>query len=145
MSGGDRQLLAEQCLEYRARPSGAGLAIVVDDVACKKLLAAFSLYPLPEWRRPRRRMPLDIKERWLWLWEGYEGGSMAPLFLDDLAPIAGISSQVAFGKWPSLMISRLVYPDGWLSPDAETLLRAHVVQQLPKPPPPAKTPTPKKG
>jgi hypothetical protein len=133
--------IAELCVPYRAAQRVEGLALIADRIEAKKLLAAFTLFPLPAWRRPRTRMPEDGRERWIWLWSGYEGGPMQPRFLDGLASVAGISAEAAYRVWPALMTSRVLYPDGTLSDDAQILLRAHVMRSLPPAP---KTPTPPK-
>lgn len=127
--------IAELCLPYRNAADGAvGVALIADRVEARKLLAAFKLFPLPLWRRPRTKMPEDGRERWLWLWSGYEGGPMQPRFLDGLANVAGISAESAYRVWPSLMTSRVLYPDGTLSDDGMILLQAHVMRSLPAPP-----------
>lgn len=110
-----------------------GTALVSDRLEAKKLLAAFALYPLPKWSRPKMKMPDDGRERWLWFWAGYKGGPNAPLFLDGLAIVAGISSETAYRVWPSLMASRVLFPDGTLSEEGQILLQAHVMRSLPKP------------
>lgn len=126
--------IAELCGAFKRAADPIGLSLVADRVEAKKLLAAFSLYPIPPWRRPRSKMPEDGRERWLWLWSGYVGGPIRPTFLDGLATVAGISAETAYRVWPSLMASRVLYPDGTLSDDARMLLQAHVVRTLPKPP-----------
>lgn len=109
-----------------------GMTLVADDLVGKKLLAAFRLLPLPRWRKPRGDMPDDARAAWVWLWSGYAGGPFEPEFLHDLAQAAGVASEVAFRRWPSLMASRLVEPTGRLTEEALTLLRAFVAQQFPK-------------
>lgn len=137
--------IAELCELYKRDDRSLGVALIADRVEAKKLLAAFALYPIPPWRRPRMKMPEDGRERWLWLWSGYAGGPMQPLFLDGLANVAGISGETAYRVWPSLMASRLIYPDGTLSGDAQMLLAAHVMRSLPKPPAAPKQPAYRKG
>jgi hypothetical protein len=138
--------VAELCMVYKTADHGFGAALVIDSLPAKKLLCAYALFPLPPWRRPRSRMPEDGRERWMWLWSGFDGGPTAPTFLDGLASAAGISVEAAYRVWPSLMISRVIYPDGTLSDHGQALLQAHVVGRLPKPPPASRQPaSPKKG
>ena len=120
--------LSELCEPFKADKvrSQVGLAIVADDPPARKLLAAFVLYPLPPWRRPRRRRPTDERELWFWLWEGFENGPLEPTFLDELAVAAGISSQVAYDRWPGLITARAVMPDGTINPEAAELLQSFV-------------------
>lgn len=127
--------LAELCMVFKTTSQGLGLALVSDRVESKKLLAAFALYPLPPWRRPRKPMPEDGRERWLWLWSGFEGGPMQPTFLDGIAAVAGINAETAYRVWPSIMASRILFPDGTISDEGMALLQAHVMRSLPKPPP----------
>ena len=127
--------IAELCQTYKGDQRNIGVALVAGRSECLKLLAAFSLSPLPPWRRPRLKMPEDGRERWLWLWSGFPGGPTAPEFLDALAVVAGISSETAYRVWPSLMASRCMFPDGTLSDEAQMLLQAHVFRSLSKPPP----------
>lgn len=138
--------LAELCAPYRASTGGLGLALVVDDDLAKKLLATWTLFALPRWRKPRRSMPDDLRERWLWIWSGFDGGPDQPSFLEELARAAAVPEQSAFNRWPALCASRLVLPDGTISDDAERIVRAYVVDKLPKPPrqPAAPKPEPKK-
>lgn len=132
--------IAELCEPYKRDQLARGVALVAGRPECIKLLAAFSLFPLPAWRHPRSSMPEDGRQRWLWLWSGYVGGSMRPVFLDSVWTVAGISSATAYRVWPSLMVSRVLYPDGTLSDEAGALLQAHVVKSLPRPLPEPRTP-----
>lgn len=126
--------VAELCMVFKRDDQALGVSLIADRVEALKLLAAFSLYPLSQWRRPKKKMPEDGRERWLWLWSGYEGGPLAPTFLDSLASVAGISAETAYRVWPSLMASRVIFPDGTLSDEARVLLQARVMRSLPKPP-----------
>lgn len=128
-----RASIGELCAPYKREGDTIGLAIVADDTAAKKLIAVFSLAPLPEWRKPASRMPADDRERWLWLWAGFAGGPHTPEFLDGLAAMARIPPQTAYNLWPAIMISRLVFPDGDLSEQARAILRAFVASNLPRP------------
>lgn len=128
--------VAELCLPYRhSKQPPIGVSLIADRTEALKMLAAFALYPLPKWIRPKSKMPDDGRERWVWLWSGYRGGPNAPEFLDELAVVAGISVETAYRVWPSLMASRVLFPDGTLSEDGQLLLQARVVRSLPKPPP----------
>jgi hypothetical protein len=127
--------IAELCEPFKRDKLARGVALVAGRPECIKLLTAFALFPLPVWRAPRSRMPDDGRQRWLWLWSGYDGGPMRPRFLDSVWTVAGISSATAYRVWPSLMVSRVLYPDGTLSDEAQALLQAHIVKSLPRPPP----------
>jgi hypothetical protein len=125
--------LDELLLDYKNAEGVLGTAIVADSPAALKLLAAFTLFPLPAWRRPRTKMPTDARARWRWLWAGFEGDEDAPDFLVALAAAASVPAQTAFNLWPAIVASRLVFPDGSISQDAAALVRAHVVKHLPRP------------
>ena len=120
-----RLSLSDLCDPYRAAPEPIG-AVLLDRVETKKLLAAFALSPLPPWRRPRAKMPDDHRERWVWLWCGFDGGPYEPTFLDATADAAGVSAQTAYALWPQILASRLLYPDGTISQVARDLLSAHI-------------------
>lgn len=137
--------LAELCKPYRGGTGGLGLALVVDDDLAKKLLATWTLLALPRWRKPRSVMPEDLRERWTWIWSGFAGGPDQPDFLEELARAAGVPEQSAFNRWPALCASRLVLPDGTISPDAESIVRAFVVSKIPKPPRQPAAPQPKQS
>lgn len=111
-----------------------GAVLVADDRIALKLLASFRLVALPVWREPRSAMPADANGMWRWMWSGYTKGPDAPTFLERLAAAAGVSEQVAYRRWPAIMASRLVYPDGQLSDIARSLLMAFVASTLPKMP-----------
>lgn len=123
--------LAELLKDYRAGEV-LGTAIVADDPIALKLLAAFTLAPLPAWKKPRKRRPSDPRDLWLWLWTGFAGGPEEPVFLETLARRAAVPAQAAYNRWPSLMSSRLVFPDGTIASDATALVRAFIVRNLPK-------------
>lgn len=120
---------------YRyAKSPPIGVSLIADRPEALKMLAAFALHPLPTWIRPKKKLPEDGRERWLWLWSGYRGGPSAPEFLDELAVIAGVSVETAYRVWPSLMASRVIFPDGTMSDEGSTLLQAKLVRSLPKQP-----------
>lgn len=124
--------VAELCEAYKADKRATGVALIADRKEALRLLAAFSLYPLPPWRRPRLAMPDDPRERWLWLWAGYDGGPMKPKFLDGMAGVAGINAETAYRVWPAIMTSRVLFPDGTISDEGTNLLQAHVTRSLNK-------------
>ena len=126
--------LVEMLQPFRGDTEQTGLAIVADRAEAKKLLAAFTTWPLPHWKRARGGMPADERRRWLWLWEGFPGGAMAPDFLEDLARAAGLAVQTAVILCPQLLAARVVFPDGTISEGARTLLRAHVAKHTPRGP-----------
>lgn len=126
--------LAELCQVFKSAEQALGVSLIADRVEALKLLAAFALYPLSPWYRPKKKMPEDGRERWLWLWSGFKGGPLAPDFLDSLAAVAGVSAETAYRVWPSLMASRVLFPDGTLSDEGRVLLQARVMRSLPRPP-----------
>lgn len=139
----DRATLVGLLLRFRTNEPVVGAALIIDDVQAKKLLAAFSLSPLPPWHCPRGDSPVDDdRELWEWLWRGFAGGPDSPHFLADVAAAAGLSIQTAQSKWAMLRTSRLVYPDGTLSEMAQQVLGAFVASNLPKQPRPQPTPPP---
>ncbi len=110
------------------------LAIAVGDRVACRLIAAFSKLPLPEWKRPRVKLPDDARERWMWLWAGFEGGPDDPLFLDELALRAGVTRREARRAWPAIVGSRMVFPNGTVSEDALNAVRMYVAPYVPRAP-----------
>lgn len=107
--------LTELCEEFLAADMRVGYALIAGRPEAIKLLAAASVSPLPPWKRPDGRIPADERERWIWLWCGYEGGPDEPEFLRSLARVASLSVETAYRVWPPLMASRVLMPDGTLT------------------------------
>ena len=122
---GRRATLAELCEHFRATESQTifGESLIADRPEAKKLLAALALAPLPPWRCPSSLQPADDRMLWLWVWSGYPNGPHAPQFLDSLARLALVSVETAYRVWPSIMISRVLYPDGTLSAAGQIMLK----------------------
>lgn len=129
------QSLSVLCDQFRTDKRRIGVTLVADNEQARRLLAAFALFPMPTWTRPRTRQPADDRELWLWLWEGYEGGPLQPVFLNHIATVAMVSVEVAFRVWPSIMTSRLLFPDGKLSLVAEAFLESNAERAMPTPRP----------
>lgn len=122
--------LEELIAPYRVPADGVadrmGLAVVIDDVDSIKLIAAWTFITLPTWKRPKKPAPDDARRRWLWVWSGYVGGPDEPKFLEDLARRAGIPAQTAFNRWPGIVTTMLVFPDGTISDDARDLVERYI-------------------
>jgi hypothetical protein len=133
--------LAELLLPFRstegAPPDPTSIAIAVGDEDSCRMVAAFARLALPPWQpvdsMPSGESPRDLHERWMWLWAGYVGGPDDPEFLDELARRANVLPRRARARWPALVASRLVFPDGSLSEAGQMLVRSFVFERMPKP------------
>lgn len=124
--------LAELLEPYKRNEGSFGVAVVIGNDTAIKVVASFQLVALPPWRKPRTKQPEGTLARWKWLWSGFKGGPDYPEFLIQLAAAAGASEQSVYNCWPTIMASRLVYPDGSLSENAADMVGAFVVRHLPR-------------
>ncbi len=88
---------------------------LIGDPRAQKVLATWCTIPIG-WKKPRRRIPEDFRERWDWLWLGvrFDPG--------HLSLRAGVSLIVLEGVLERLKGGRLVYPDGSISAWAQGVL-----------------------
>lgn len=89
---------------------------VADDRDVRRVLAAWAMVPMGEWEQPRRARPADIRERWMWIWEG--------VYVDHarLAVAAGLATEDARRAFGVVVALRLAFPDGTISDTAQAIL-----------------------
>lgn len=107
-----------------------GVVLAVDDADVRRLLAAWETIPLPAWKMPRRQMPSEPRERWLWLWEGFRGALDTPDYLADLSAAARVAASVALTKWRAIVYNRLAFPDGSISDEANGAIAMYIAGQV---------------
>jgi len=123
--------LTEELDVFRGAEPEAGIAIIVADTQAVKVLAAWSLFRVPKWVRPRGRRPpeSDPGDLFEWLW--------APVWrridFEDFARAAGMAPHTAELKLRMCVHARMAYPDGSLSEPAQRLLRSYVRSKVPRP------------
>lgn len=145
MSNARDQKRAAELLEllepFKRNDNGMGVALLIDDDLAMKIAAAWTLFALPDWRKPRTKPPVVNSKLWAWIWSGFElEEDGTPAFLEALAQTAGVPMQGAFNRWPSIMASRLVYPDGTIAETAQGAIASFVERHLPRRPAPPPLP-----
>lgn len=109
---------------FKERESAEAILLVIDNHDAKKVLVAWTMYPL-EYNETTIGKNESDAEAWERIWY-----YVYPIHHEKIARIAGVPYSSTLQAWNMLRTCRLIYPDGTISKNCQAIIATEVKSYL---------------